>query len=494
MSSSAALQAERWQRLSNPALLPSVELAVDDAMCNRGNRIMRNPLRPLVLFLLIFTSVGAATDDTPADLLHDVDHPWIFEPHFSDRQHWEARAKQLREQILVAEGLWPMPGKTPLNPVIHGSIQRDGYTIEKVFFASIPGHYVTGNLYRPTTPGKHPAVLSPHGHWAGGRFYQAEETEARKQMESGAEKTIEGARFPIQSRCAMLARMGCVVFHYDMIGYADSQAIEHRTGFVDAESILRLQSFMGLQTWNSIRALDFLATLPDVDSARIAVTGASGGATQTLLLCAVDDRPAVAFPAVMVSEAMQGGCICENAPLLRVNTNNAEIAALFAPKPLAMTSADDWTHDLLTRGYPQIWSIYKLYDAQPNVAAWYRPFPHNYNQVSRELMYNWVNKHLKLGLPEPVVEKPFVPVPPKDLSVYNADHPRPADSLAAPALRESMTAVTTRQLAELRKDAKAYAAVAATARCAHDWRRCGRRWPGRGAIQRDPARRQTTSH
>ena len=113
----------------------------------------------------------------------------------------------------------------------------------------------------------------------------------------------------------MLARMGCIVFHYDMVGYADSQAITHRTGFTDVEALLRLQSFMGLQSWNSVRSLDFVCSLPDVDSTRIAVTGASGGATQTLILCAIDDRPAVSFPAVMVSEAMQGGCICENSPL-----------------------------------------------------------------------------------------------------------------------------------------------------------------------------------
>ena len=92
---------------------------------------------------------------------------------------------------------------------------------------------------------------------------------------------------------------------------------------------------MGLQTWNSIRALDFLLGLPDVDPSAIGVTGASGGGTQTFILGAVDDRPAVAFPAVMVSTAMQGGCVCENCSYLRVGTGNIELAGLFAPKPLA---------------------------------------------------------------------------------------------------------------------------------------------------------------
>src|SRR5581483_11134903 len=194
---------------------------------------------------------------------------------------WEARRKEVREQVLVANGLWPMPEKVPLKPVIHGKIDRDEYTIEKVFFASYPGHYVCGNLYRPKGKiGKLPGVLCPHGHWANGRFFDAGEKEAARQIAQGGEQTMAGARHPLQARCAQLARMGCVVFHYDMVGYADSQQIEHRRGFTDAAAELRLQSFMGLQTFNSIRALDFLLSLPEVDPTRIGVTGASGGGTQ----------------------------------------------------------------------------------------------------------------------------------------------------------------------------------------------------------------------
>src|SRR5206468_3030935 len=113
---------------------------------------------------------------------------------------------------------------------------------------------------------------------------------------------------------------------------------------------------------------------------------------------------------------MQGGCICENAPLLRVNANNIEFAALFAPKPEGMTGANDWTRDVETKGLPELKQIYKLLGAEDHVTARHFPFEHNYNQVSREFMYNWLNKHLKLGWPEPVKEKPFEPVPPKELS------------------------------------------------------------------------------
>ena len=143
---------------------------------------------------------------------------------------------------------------------------------------------------------------------------------------------------------------------------------------------------------------------------RIGVTGASGGGTQTFILCGIDDRPAVAFPAVMVSTAMQGGCVCENCSYLRIGTGNVDFAALFAPKPLGMTGANDWTIDIEKKGLPELKAVYKLYGADDRVMAKCFPmFEHNYNQVSREVMYNWFNKHLDLKQPSPVVEKPFKP-------------------------------------------------------------------------------------
>jgi dienelactone hydrolase len=375
----------------------------------------------------------------------------------ANKEAWEARRRELREQVLVANGLWPLPEKAPLEPVLHGKIDRDDYTIEKVFFASYPGHYVCGNLYRPKgKSGKLAGVLCPHGHWQNGRFYDAGAQGAQAQVQQKAEQTLEGAHYPLQARCAQLARMGCVVFHYDMVGYADSLQLTHRVGFTDAEAELRLQNFMGLQTWNSIRALDFLLGLPEVDPRRIAVTGASGGGTQTFILCAVDDRPTVAFPAVMVSTAMQGGCVCENCSYLRQGTGNIELAGLFAPKPLGMSGAHDWTEEIERKGLPELKALYKLYGAEDHVMAKCFPqFEHNYNQVSRELMYNWFNKHLNLGQTEPVVEKPFQPVPPRELSVFDEQHPRPKDATNVEQLRKQLTAASDKQLAALRPKDKA---------------------------------------
>ena len=382
------------------------------------------------------------------------------------KEAWEARRKQVREQLLVANGLWPLPEKTPLNAVVHGTADKGDYTIEKVFFASTPGHYVCGNLYRPTPSGgrkppesaRNPGVLFAHGHWNDGRFHDAGEKAAKASVASGGEPDMDRGRFFMQAIPVTLARLGFVVFQYDMVGYADCTTIPHREGFRDTAAELRLQSQMGLQTWNSVRALDFLASLPDVDPKRLGMTGASGGGTQTFILGAIDDRLAAVFPAVMVCTGMQGGCVCENCSLLRVNTGNVEIAGLFAPKPMAMSGANDWTKEIMTKGYPELQQLYDLYGAKDKVLAkaWLE-YGHQYNVHAREMMYGWFNKHLR-GADKAVKEEPYQPVPPKELSVFDAEHPRPKDDLPADKLREALTKASDEQLAKLEpKDAKTLA-------------------------------------
>jgi hypothetical protein len=414
---------------------------------------------------VVETILAAGQEPSPQDSRiaapHDLDHPFTFTPAFETRDAWLSRRAALRTQVLVAVGLWPMPARTPLAPVVHGRIDRDGYTIEKVFFASLPGHYVSGNLYRPVgNPSargaalRRPAVLSPHGHWENGRLLERSGKDAQALVDKGAERTIEAARFPLQARLANLARLGFVVFQYDMVGYADSKPLVHREGFADAEALMRLQSNMGLQTWNSLRALDFVASLPDVDPSRMAMTGESGGGTQTLLLSAIDDRLAAAFPSVMVSGAMQGGCVCENAPLLRIGTNNIELAALFAPKPIGLSAANDWTRDLFSLGLPELKTIYRLFDAEDRVTARFMPFEHGDHLPSRELMYNLFSTHLHpdAAPAAPIVEPAFTPVPPADLSVFDATHPRPADVAGVAEVRRYLTRTSDEAMTALARE------------------------------------------
>ena len=390
----------------------------------------------------------------------------------ADDDDWPARRNEIRTRILVAAGLHPMPKRSPLNPIIYGKVERDDYTVERVIFESFPGHYVTGSLYRPKTParGKRPAVLSPHGHWEQGRFTDLGVDVAKEKIESGGERIENNARHHLQARCVQLARMGCVVLFYDMEGYADNvQIVNHwlgpRPGDPDQPGYLLLstraelqgQTLFGLQTWNSIRAVDFISSLPDVDPDRIGVTGASGGGTQSMILGAVDERIAASMPAVMVSEAMQGGCVCENAQYLRINQGNIDIAAATAPRPLGLLAADDWTRELETKGHPDLKALYQmLYHPENYEAHFHLQFPHNYNSVNRHHMYNFMNRHLNLGLSEPIVERPFIPLDIDEANVWTDAHPKPSGDDVGPPHERKLTAewteATKAALAEMEEE------------------------------------------
>ena len=387
---------------------------------------------------------GQRPDDLRLQAPKDLDGYFPFQPPES-KEAWDRRASQVRQRILVSQGLWPMPTKTDLKAQIYGRIDRGDYTVEKVHFESAPGFFVTGNLYRPkkAAGGKAPGVLFAHGHWADARLSQATDSELRNEIATGQERFLEGGKSRFQSMCVQLARMGCVVWQWDMLGDSDSQQLSRQLvhsfakqrpemnttenwGLFSPQAETHLQSIMGLQTWNAVRSLDFLLELPEVDPQRVAITGASGGGTQTMLLAAIDPRISLSFSAVMVSTAMQGGCTCENASLLRVGTGNVEFAGLFAPKPQGMTTADDWTKEMSTKGFPELKRLYGLLGA-PNQVMLQRGehFPHNYNAVSRAAFYNWINRHFHLGQQEPVLERDYTVSTRAELSVWDAEHPAP---------------------------------------------------------------------
>lgn len=347
----------------------------------------------------VFDSTPWLLKDGRFDEVQDIVSIRTF-PVYESREAWLQRAADLKQHLLFSLGLWPLPEKTPLNGKVFDKKRCQDYQIEKVLFESYPGFYVTGNLYSPRKIKKpFPAILCPHGHWKNGRF---------ENSETGS----------VPGRCINLARQGYIVLTYSMVGFNDSRQLKHKNPGPRAG--LWGHGLMGLQTWNSIRAIDLLLELPEVDPQRIGVTGASGGGTQTFMLAAVDDRVQVAAPVNMVSSIFQGGCACENAPHLRLNTYNVEIAALFAPKPLLLVCCTgDWSRYNPQVAFRDIQQIYKLFGAEDKIGCEQFDYEHNYNQASREAVYRWMGQWLGT-LPDwqNLKEKTFTMADLKNLEVF----------------------------------------------------------------------------
>jgi dienelactone hydrolase len=336
-----------------------------------------------------------------------------FAATYSDQKSWEKRAAVIRQGIITGGELQHYPTKNPLKPIIHGKKIYDGYSVENVAFESYPGFFVTGNLYRPTRElPAYAAILSPHGHFKD-------------------QKTMGRFHEMVQKRCATLARMGAIVFTYDLIGYGESDQGVHQVPQVHPKAL-------PIQINNGLRAVDFLLSLPKVDPKRIGITGESGGGTQTFLLTALDKRIAVSVPVVMVSAHFFGGCNCESGMPIhkstRHQTSNVEIAALAAPRPMLLVSdGQDWTKNTPEVEYPYIRNIYKYYGQEKLVENVHLPDEgHDYGINKRLAVYPFFAKHLKLDLKQVQnaqgnITEDFVTLAPREkLLVWDAAHPQPA--------------------------------------------------------------------
>lgn len=290
-------------------------------------------------------------------------------------KEWKDYSERLRKCILKGADLDPLPRRIPLNPIIRNKRRYNGYTVENVAFESVPGYYAACNLYRPTSEkGLLPVVLCPVGHWGDSRFNES-----------------------VQIRCAMLARMGAIAMSVDLFGWGTSPDQAVRRIHVRPLALT-------MQTWNNMRALDLLLSLKEADPNRVAVTGASGGGTQTLLLTALDERVKVSVPVAMVSSYMFGGCSCESGkPIHRSKehfTNNVEITAMAAPRPMLIISdGKDWTSDTPKVEYPFIKKIYRLYEQEDKVANAHFAFEgHDYGPNKRKATYRFMAQYLGLDI------------------------------------------------------------------------------------------------
>jgi dienelactone hydrolase len=378
---------------------------------------MKN-LKLLKYFTLLALVLIALKSYSQDDMLC-VGHHWTedeanlkmkeFAKTWNDKASWEKRANVLKQGIIDGMKFNQMPDiNGNFNERITNTRVFDGYIVENIVLESFPGFYVTGNIYRPSnTNGKNAAILSPHGHAQDKRLKE-----------------------DVQYRCAVLAKMGAIVFAYDMVGHGDSHQVDSH----------RMPIAMLLQTWNSKRVLDYLLSRPDVDPERIGMTGGSGGATQTFLLTAIDERIKVSVPCVQVSAHFFGGCVCESGMPIHKSknhqTNNVEIAALCAPRPMLLISnGNDWTRNTPRIEYPYIQKVYELYDVEHKIDNVHLPAEkHDYGYSKRVAMYNFFIRHLNLNTNSvtwsPTIVEDFVTILPQNqLRIYSEENPMPDDAL-----------------------------------------------------------------
>jgi poly(3-hydroxybutyrate) depolymerase len=372
----------------------------------------------IVGFWVFMTALGTFTDVIAQESMLCVGKHWTeeeaksvmndFSKEWSGLHSWEQRALRIRKGIIDGMQLDKMPKITGhFNARITGTHTMDGYIVENIVIESFPGFYITGNLYRPAKKQeKYAAILNPHGHGNDPRFTTS-----------------------TQIRDAVFARMGAIVFTYDMVGTGESLQVNHKMPIA-----------LVLQTWNSRRVLEYLLSRGDVDPNRIGMTGVSGGGTQTFVLSAIDDRIKVAVPVTQVSAHFFGGCVCESGmPIHRSEshqTNNVEIAALFAPKPMLVVSdGGDWTSNTPEVEFPYIQKVYSAYKALDKVEnAHFATEGHDYGPSKRQAAYAFLVKYLHLDNKEVMSNGSYAesfvkPLTRDQLSVFDSKHPFPSNAL-----------------------------------------------------------------
>ncbi len=297
-----------------------------------------------------------------------------LETLYSDKAGWEKRKAEIKPCLTKALRLSPLPEKPKSNIILTKQRKYNGYTVENFAIETLPGIYVCGSIYKPEKiKGKCPVMINPNGHFGQGRYREDQ-----------------------QKRCAMQARMGIISADWDLFAWGES--LLQFDG-----SLHRLSAAQSIQTLNAIRVLDYLLSLKEADSQRVGVTGGSGGGSMTMMMSAIDDRITLSIPTVMLSSHFSGGCPCESGMpthLCGHRTNNAEIAAMFAPRPqLFLTDGKDWSSTVPELELPFIKRIYGFYNAENNVENVHFPNEgHDYGISKRKAMYEFVAKHFQLDI------------------------------------------------------------------------------------------------
>ncbi len=293
---------------------------------------------------------------------------------YNDAKTWETRKNDLRQCMLQALQLSPLPARPASKPILSNKRMYGDYSVENMALEVLPGLYVCGSVYQPTTiQGKIPVILCPDGHFDKGRY-----------------------RADCQYRCASLARMGCMAISYDLFAWGESllqfKDEDHRRSIAESIQILY-----------SMRLLDYALSLKEIDANRVAISGGSGGGTLSMLVTALDDRIKLSAPVVSLSCYMYGGCPCESGQPVQFcggGTDNPEIAAMAAPRPMLIVSdGKDWTDHVPQIEFPYLQKMYSFYNKKDLVQNVHLPNDgHDFGLSKRIPLYNFIAQQFNLDL------------------------------------------------------------------------------------------------
>jgi dienelactone hydrolase len=346
---------------------------------------------------------------------------------------WMAQRPRWIEEYHEMLGLKPMPQRTPLQATVTGTLDGEGYAVELLHYQSRPGLYVTANLYRPSQiqeGTRLPAILYLCGHSPRGR---------------------DGNKTAFQSHGIWFARHGYVCLILDTLQMGELPGVHHGTYREERWWWLsRGYTPAGVEAWNGIRGLDYLESRPDVDAARMGVTGISGGGAATLWVAAADERARVVVPvsgladleSYVPNRVINGHCDC----MFFYNCHLwpwTRIAALVAPRPFLFVNSDRdpiFPMDANDRVINRLERVYSWYGAGDRVDSFVSIGGHDYRRDIREGVYRFLNIHLQLD-PRPITdsEQDLVtgsreedhPIPPHRLRVFPLDSDLPTDALNA---------------------------------------------------------------
>ena len=305
-------------------------------------------------------------------------------------QDWEARRGEYRRQLAEMLGLDPMPPRTPLDAQVTGTIEDHGVVVEKIHFQSMPGLYVTANLYRPPKVDKPlPTILYVCGH-----------------ARAVADGVSLGGKTSYHHHGVWFARNGYVCMVIDTIQLGEIEGKHHGTyqygmwwwnsrGYTPA----------GVEAWNGIRALDYLETRPEVDAKRFGITGRSGGGAYSWWVAALDDRIAAAVPVAgitslnnhVIDGCVEGHCDC----MYMVNTYRWDfpmVAALVAPRPLLISNTDKdniFPLEGVIDVHAKARRIYRLLGADDRLGLQITEGPHKDTQELHLHAFRWFNRFLR---------------------------------------------------------------------------------------------------